>query len=144
MRENPLIEHEESLLLAKKNCFELIINDDDGAGNHSKSWIQIVDVSRFWIEGVTIPIVAITGLICNTIVFVVLFSLIRISDHGSQRNFDIILLALTIIDILLLIMYMTDSILQNVYIENFSEETFTEPRWYQVRYLASYHQLSKL
>ena len=132
MTENPLIEHEESFLLAKKNCFELIINDDDGR-NHSKSWIQIVDVSRFWIEGVTIPIVAITGLICNTIVFVVLFSLIRISDRGSQRNFDIILLALTIIDILLLIMYMTDSILQNVYIENFSEETFTEPRWYQVR-----------
>ena len=136
MRENPLIEHEESLNLAKKNCFELIINDDDGR-NHSISWIQVIDVSRFWIEGVTIPIVASTGLICNTIVFVVLFSLIRISDRGSQRNFDIILLALTIIDILLLIMYMTDSIVQNVYISNFSEETFTEPRWYQVRYSIS-------
>ena len=136
MRENPLIEHEESLNLAKKNCFELIINDDDGR-NHSISWIQVIDVSRFWIEGVTIPIVASTGLICNTIVFVVLFSLIRISDRGSQRNFDIILLAVTIIDILLLIMYMTDSIVQNVYISNFSEETFTEPRWYQVRYSIS-------
>lgn len=139
MTENNLIEHEESLNLAKKNCFELITNDNDDGKNHSKSWIQVIDVSRFWIEGVTMPIVAITGLICNTIVFVVLFSLIRISDRGSQRNFDIILLALTIIDILLLIMYMTDSILQNVYIENFSEETFTEPRWYQVRYSTSFY-----
>ena len=136
MTDNPLVKNDESLLLAENNCFERISNDGDDK-NNSKSWIQIIDDSRFWIEGVTIPIVASTGLICNTIVFVVLFSLIRISDRGSQRNFDIILLALTIIDILLLIMYMTDSIVQNVYISNFSEETFTEPRWYQVRYSIS-------
>ena len=99
----------------------------------SKTWIDIIDESRFWIEGITTPFIGMIGFIGNVLVIVVLLCLIQITDNVNQRNFDITLTALAIVDTLLLFVYITDSFLQNSYSSNNSTEVFTEPVWYQVR-----------
>ena len=120
----------ESSALADKECFELIVTSDEDC----KNWFQIIDDSRFWIEGIAIPVVGIVGLVGNCLVVVVLSLLIRNNSESiTQRNFDVTLLALTIIDFILLLIYMIDSVIQNSYNKENSPELFTEPGWYQVR-----------
>ena len=97
-----------------------------------KSWFQIIDDSRYWIEGIAIPSIGSIGLIGNMIVAGVLFCLIRNnSDQGSQRNFDFTLMSLAIIDFILLIMYITDSYIQN-HFDPINVEQLKEPIWYKV------------
>ena len=105
----------------------------DSPKKSCKSWFQVIDDSRYWIEGIAIPSIGSIGLIGNFIVAGVLFCLIRNnSDQGSQRNFDVTLMSLAIIDFILLIMYITDSYIQN-HFDPISVEQSKEPLWYKVK-----------
>ena len=95
--------------------------------------IRILDDSRYCIEGIAIPSIGSIGLIGNLIVVGVLFCLIRNnSEQGSQRNFDVTLMSLAIIDFILLIMYITDSYIQN-HFDPINVEQSKEPLWYKVK-----------
>ena len=99
-----------------------------------KNWFQVIDESRYWIEGVAVPSVGSIGLVGNLIVTCVLFFIVRKnSDNGSQRNFDITLMCLAIVDFILLLMYITDSCIQN-HLNPIGHELSKEPLWYKVSY----------
>ena len=101
-------------------------------GKDGPSWFQVIDETRYWIEGIAIPSVGSIGLIGNLIVTSVLFCIIRKStDRGSQRNFDITLMSLAIVDFILLLMYITDSCIQN-HLNPIDNEHSSEPLWYKV------------
>ena len=115
-------------LQAKEECFELIVEADEKCGN----WIEILDDWRLRIEGLAVPSVGIIGLVGNFLVVAVLLCLIRNTESISQKNFDITLIGLTIIDFTLLLVYMTDSYLQNYYNPHNFTDVLSEPVWYQV------------
>ena len=114
--------------LAKEECFELIVEADEKCGN----WIETLDDWRLRIEGLAVPSVGIIGLVGNFLVVAVLLCLIRNTESISQKNFDITLIGLTIIDFTLLLVYMTDSYLQNYYNPHNFTDVLSEPVWYQV------------
>ena len=113
---------------AEEVCFELIDEADESCGN----WIVTIDNWRLRIEGVAVPSVGIIGLVGNFLVVAVLLCLIRNTESTSQRNFDKTLIGLTIIDFTLVLVYMTDSYLQNYYSPHNSTDLLPEPVWYQV------------
>ena len=115
------------------DCFEVIV--PNSPSKDCKSWFQVIDESRYWIEGIVIPSVGAIGLIGNLIVIGVLACLIHEnSDHGSQRNFDVTLISLSIIDLILLLMYLTDSYIQNHFDPSLLGD---EPIWYKVKRINS-------
>ena len=117
--------------MSQEDCFEMIV--PDSPDNDCKSWYQVMDDSRYWVEGIAIPSVGSVGVIGNLIVIGSLACLIRENnERGSQRNFDITLISLAIIDLILLLMYITDSYIQN-HLNPISEDSSREPIWYKVK-----------
>ena len=119
---------------AELACFEFIVEPGNYSGNRSKNWIDIIDDSRHWIEGVAVPSVGIIGLIGNFLVVAVLLRLIHNTESISESNFDMTLIGLAIIDFTLLLVYMTDSFIQNHYSPHISSDVLIEPVWYQVSF----------
>ena len=71
------------------------------------------------------PIFGILGLLANIIV---VFALVRITGNkslkGNHKNFDRMVISLSIIDSLLLVVYVVDALIQ--------VDLMHEPQWYQV------------
>jgi len=81
---------------------------------------------RFAIESVTLPSCGILGLLGNILVIAVLIRLTtRVNENKNRKNFDRMLISLCILDLLLLIIYITDAVIQ--------VDLMHEPQWYQVR-----------
>lgn len=82
---------------------------------------------RFAIESVTLPSCGLLGLLGNVLVIAVLIRLTtRRNENRNRKNFDRMLISLSIFDSLLLITYITDAIIQ--------ADLMYEPHWYQVRF----------
>ena len=80
---------------------------------------------RFALESVTLNIFGFLGLLANVIV---IFALVRITInkrlHGNHKNFDRLVICLSAIDILLIVFYVVDALVQI--------DLLSEPKWYQV------------
>ena len=85
---------------------------------------------RFVIESVTLPTVGVLGVLGNVLVIIILIKLTtNRKEQKNRKNFDRLLISLSIADSLLLIMYITDAIIQ-AKLPN--EPPPNEPYWYQV------------
>ena len=108
-------------------CFELIADDD----NRNWTWHEALEKIRFIIEGVVLPMVGAFGLLVNVVVIIVLLYLTKQTTSQKQQNFDHILTSLSIIDCILLFVYIMDSYVQNHHYSNANTYP-VEPVWYQV------------
>ena len=91
-------------------------------------WYDTLDSVRFWIESVALPTIGFLGILGNLLVILVLIRLnTNQKENKNRQNFDRLLISLSITDTLLLVMYITDALVQasNSY----------EPSWYQVDFI---------
>ncbi|QQP50907.1 Hypothetical protein FKW44_012063, partial [Caligus rogercresseyi] len=83
--------------------------------------MSIVDTSEYIVSGILIPLVGFFGLLGNV------FALIILLRFERQNTFNKLLLALTVIDILLIISFVLEFSLLNVWVGR-------QPCWYTVLY----------
>ena len=80
---------------------------------------------RFALDSVLLPACGILGMLANIIVIVTLVRVTRKKgSHGNHKNFDRLVIFLTLIDFWLIFFYVVDALIQI--------DIYTEPRFYQV------------
>ena len=105
-------------------CYEYM----EGTAVGNMTWIETLDWVKFWVESIPITAVGSFGSLGNIVVIIVLLRLVK---QNQNPNFHRLLISLSIVDIIFLIVYMTDAIVQCKY------DTAPEPQWYQVRFKKS-------
>ena len=53
------------------------------------SWVEVLDASRFWIEGIAIPSVGSFGILGNLVVIAVLLGPTYRTENINQKNLDL-------------------------------------------------------
>ena len=81
---------------------------------------------RLVLDSVLLPVCGILGMVANIIVMVTLVRITRKKEsHGNQKNFDRLVIFLSLIDLWLILFYVVDALIQI--------DLMTEPQFYQVR-----------
>ena len=97
-------------------------------------WYPKVMSVRFGIESVTLPVIGFLGIFGNLIVIAVLIRLTTSKkENQNEKKFDRMLISLSMADLLLLIMYVVDALVQ--------VDLYNEPQWYQVRNINLYYEI---
>ena len=103
---------------------------DNACYEPQSEWYNTLDYVRFAIETVTLPTVGFLGILGNVLVILVLIKLTtNRKKEKNRKNFDRLLISLSIADSLLLIVYISDAIIQGKWP---NEPPPDEPHWYQV------------
>ena len=98
-----------------QNCYESI---DD--------WEKTLMNIRKALDSILLPICGILGMLANIIVMVTLVRITRKKNlHGNHKNFDRLVIFLSLIDFWLIFFYVVDALIQ--------VDLMTEPQFYQVR-----------
>ena len=81
---------------------------------------------RLALDSVLLPMCGLLGMLANIIVMVTLVRITRKKEsHGNQKNFDRLVIFLSLIDFWLIFFYVVDALIQI--------DLMTEPQFYQVR-----------
>ena len=97
------------------NCYESV-----------EEWDETIMDIRFALDSVLLPICGFLGMFANIIVMVTLVRITRKKDlHGNHKNFDRLVIFLSLIDFWLIFFYVVDALIQ--------VDLMTEPQFYQVR-----------
>ena len=96
------------------NCYESV-----------EEWDKTLMYIRFCLDSVLLPGIGIHGMLANIIVIVTLIRITRKkSSHGNHKNFDRLIILLSLIDFWLIFFYVVDALIQI--------DIMTEPQFYQV------------
>ena len=96
------------------NCYESV-----------DEWDKTLMNIRFALDSVLLPVCGILGMLSNIIVIVTLIRITRKkSSHENHKNFDRLIIFLSLIDFWLIFFYVVDALIQI--------DIMTEPQFYQV------------
>ena len=94
-----------------------------------EEWRSVHELSHFWVEGVAITAVGVFGICGNLLTILVL------SQMDSNRSFNKLLVALSVVDTLLIVQTVGDTAILGVF------STGRLPAWYCALYPMLFHPL---